>query len=60
MQKTLTRYICEPIPFIKNHKQALKERTNIVNKLKREYPKSRITYDNGFVMCEYREGVGVN
>jgi hypothetical protein len=57
--QTLTRCICEPIQF-KNHKQALKERTNIINKLKREYPKSRITYDNGFVMCEYREGVGVN
>lgn len=54
--QALTRYICEPIQF-KNPKQALKERIKIVNKLKKDYPKSKIIYDSGFVMCEFKEGV---
>jgi len=60
MQKTLTRCICEPILYTQNQKQALKKRTQTINKLKKEHPNSRITYDNGFIMCEYMEGVGVN
>lgn len=55
--QTLTHYICEYIPTIKGTK-SLKERSNTINKLKREYPKARIYYDNGFVMCEYKETKG--
>lgn len=53
--QTLTRCICEPIKYT-NPKQALKERTYKINQLRKEYPKAKIYYDSGFVMCEYREG----
>ncbi len=54
--QALTRCICEPIPYTQNPKQALKERTNKINQLRKEHPKAKIYYDSGFVMCEYREG----
>lgn len=57
--QALTRCICEPIK-VTNPRQALKERTNIINKLKREYPKAKITYEGNFIMCEYKEVGGVH
>lgn len=54
--KTLSHCICEYIPHVKNHKQTLKIRSNIINKLKREHPKGKIFYDGNFVICEYQEG----
>jgi hypothetical protein len=58
--QTLTRCICEPLPYISNPQKSLKERTNKINKLRKEYPKAKIYYDSGFVMCEYREAGEIN